>query len=232
MKILVFSDIHGNSYAYKSLLESKDYKTADLRICLGDYIAMGPQSNKVLKRAILENCIMLLGNNDSYVINGLPQDEKENMPQDRQEHIKYIQEILNPIYGNFIKLLPYSYEYMVGDKKLYFTHYAWESATNVKDAEIVPTVEEIANTYSDIDADYIFYGHKHEPYNFFDGKKHYHGVGALGMRYPANYCIISIDEDENITVEQKQLDYDFYLMKQDMLDQNYVCVDKFLKFFE
>ncbi len=232
MKIIVFSDLHGNIYALNNLLKTKDYKEADLRICLGDYVAMGPRPNETTKKITLENCIMLLGNNDSYVVNGLPHDEVVNMPKDRQQHIKYVRSILEPLNIGFLKMLPYHYVHQVGNKKLYFTHYAWEDNHNVKDCPINPTAHDLQQAFLDIDADYIFFGHKHEPVGAEVDGKVYCGVGSVGMSYPANYVVVDVDDNNNITITRKQLDYDFYRMKQDMLDQNYVCAETFLKFFD
>ena len=45
MKICVFSDIHGNYDSLRLLLDSEDFKNADIRICLGDIVVMGPYPN-------------------------------------------------------------------------------------------------------------------------------------------------------------------------------------------
>ena len=42
MKICVFTDIHGNLDAFKLLMQTEDFKSADLKICLGDAVVMGP----------------------------------------------------------------------------------------------------------------------------------------------------------------------------------------------
>ena len=129
-------------------------------------------------------------------------------------------------------MLPYYYEHTVGDKKLYFTHYAWEDKRNVKDCPINPTPIELDQAFGDIDADYIFFGHKHEPCGGEVNGKVYCGVGSVGMSYPANYVVVEIDQSNNVKIVRKQLDYDFGSMKQDMVSQDYICADTFLKFFD
>ncbi len=231
MKILVFSDMHSNIYALEQLLQTQDYKDSDLKIALGDYVVMGPRPNETMQKMLEQDCIKLIGNNDSYVANFLPQDEVQAMPLDRQQHIEYVRNILNPEYIDVLKNLPYEYVYKTKHHTLYFTHYAWEDKFNVKDCPITPTSQDLYQAFGDIKADYVFFGHKHEPVGGKINNTTYVGVGSLGMSYPANYVVVDIDNDDNITIIRKQLDYDFDSMRQDMLDQNYVCANTFLNFF-
>ena len=48
MKILVFSDVHGNLNALNALIETKDFKTADKIIFLGDVVFGASRPNECI----------------------------------------------------------------------------------------------------------------------------------------------------------------------------------------
>ena len=63
MKILVFSDIHGNFTALEAVLA--DAEPADAYWFLGDLVGYGPNPNECVERvSALPNLICLLGNHD------------------------------------------------------------------------------------------------------------------------------------------------------------------------
>ena len=48
MKLAIISDIHGNLYALRSVLEDIDEQKVDLTVCLGDLVGYGPHPNEVV----------------------------------------------------------------------------------------------------------------------------------------------------------------------------------------
>lgn len=230
MKVLVFSDIHANIYALQALMQTQDFKTADLKICLGDCIIMGPRPNEVLEIMTKLDCITLIGNNDSYVANFVLKKDAIAMGQERQQHIQYFKDIIKPEFIEWLKNRPYEYVLNTPKHKLYFTHYKWKNKYDINDSPYPICEKSIEDVYKDIDCDYIFYGHQHKPYQFINNK-HYYGVGSIGMIYPGNYAVIDIDDKGEVEVNYKALNYDFELMKNDMLKQNYICAKFFLTFF-
>ncbi len=48
MRIAVISDIHGNLYALREVLEDIDNQNIDSIICLGDLVGYGPHPNEVI----------------------------------------------------------------------------------------------------------------------------------------------------------------------------------------
>lgn len=206
MKICVFTDIHGNIDALNMLMQTEDFKSADLKICLGDAVVMGSYPNECCEALLDNKCIWLMGNHDSYIANGLPEEEYKFFLPDKVAHINYMRSVIKDKYKNIMKNLPKDYMVNVENKKLYFTHYIWETWDNVVDTPEIPTIENISEIYKNIEADYIFYGHEHKFSHFKDSQKEYICVGSLGLIYPGHYTVIETEE-KNIKIKHKTINY-------------------------
>jgi predicted phosphodiesterase len=69
MRILIYSDVHGNLPAFEAML--KNAGKCDGYICLGDLVNYGPWSNECVDLAVsLPNSILLMGNHEEAYING------------------------------------------------------------------------------------------------------------------------------------------------------------------
>ena len=231
MKICIFTDIHANLDALNKLICTDDFKNSDVKICLGDTVVMGPFPNECCKALLDNNCIWLMGNHDSYIANGLPEEEYQSFKQDKIDHQNYMREVVEDKYKQIMKNLPKEYVINVGDKKLYFTHYIWETWDNVIDNSEIPTAENISSIFKDVDADYIFYGHEHHASHFKCNSKEFVCVGSLGMVYPGHYTIVDIDEN-NMQITHKTINFDLDKYKQDILSANYPRAEKYVKFFK
>ena len=232
MKICIFSDVHGNYDSLKLLIDSEDFKSADMRICLGDAIVMGPYPNECIKTILDNNCIWLMGNHDSYIANGLPNEELQNFKPDKIAHQNYMSNKVNEEYKKIMRDLPKEYVLELNDKRLYFTHYIWETWDNVIDNPDVPTLENISQIFEHINADYIFYGHEHTFSHFKDLKREYVCVGSLGMKYPGHYTMVDIGERGNINIIHKAIKFDVNKCKDDILKAGYPRAEKYVKFLE
>jgi len=196
MKICVFTDIHGNIDALKKLIKTSDFQTADLKIFLGDAVVGGKFPNECCKALLDNNCVWLMGNHDSYIANGLPAEEYNYFNSDEIAHQNHMRQIIKVEYKGIMKNLPKDYIVNVGNKKIYFTHYIWETWDNVIDCPKIPNLENISDIYRTIDADYIFYGHEHKFSHFIGKNKEYICVGSLGMVNPGHYTMIETSNNE------------------------------------
>lgn len=231
MRVCVFSDIHGNYDSLKLLFNSGDFKGADIHVCLGDVVIMGPKPNECIEDILKNDCIWLCGNHDSYIANGLPQEELEKYNNDKLAHQQYMSNIIKDDYIEIMKKLPKDYLLTINGKKIYFTHYVWETSDNVIDEPQTLSLETVSNIFKHVDADYIFYGHDHNFSCFKDSKKEYICVGSLGLKYPGHYSLIDVDEAGNISVANKVINYDIDKFKCNVLKMAYPrakrCVELF-----
>lgn len=196
MKIIVFSDVHGNIESLNLLSLTNDYKTSDMKIFLGDAVIIGESPNECCEFLINQNCGWLLGNHDSYIANGLPFEERQQYSIDKIEQYNYMKKKIKNKLKKYIKSLNKFLWLELNDKKFYFTHYVWESDENVIDNPSIPTQDNIAEIFKAVKADYIFYGHEHNPSVFNSEQTKYICVGSLGVNSKGYYCVINIDNNE------------------------------------
>jgi predicted phosphodiesterase len=71
MRVGFISDIHGNLFALDAVLADLEQKQVDRLVCLGD-ICFGPQAHECLDRVRELGCPVILGNWDSWSIEGFP----------------------------------------------------------------------------------------------------------------------------------------------------------------
>lgn len=69
MKIVVFSDIHGNGYSFDGFLDALSTIEYDEVIFLGDFFGYYYDQNRIIEYCIENNFICLRGNHDQYLLN-------------------------------------------------------------------------------------------------------------------------------------------------------------------
>ena len=208
MKIFVFSDVHGDKYSLEALDGNSDFVNADMRIFLGDFVTFGPHSEEVVQWFKSRNDVMcLIGNNDSYVVNGLTDEEREEKSKQKLDHVAIVRNELSDSSVEYLQSLPKEYEMNIDGKSVLFCHFNWESDTEVCIESATPedkttTVE----SFKGRDYDYIVYGHVHTPSTLYDGNKVLYGVGSFGVLYPGRYTMI--DTTNGFSVIRKKMSYD------------------------
>lgn len=83
MRILVFSDIHGNAIGLEALLADVSGESFDQLVCLGDAIQGGPQPREVLAKLRELNCPVVMGNADDWLLTG-QESGAENISDERR----------------------------------------------------------------------------------------------------------------------------------------------------
>ena len=220
MKICVYSDVHGNIEALNKLMETDDYKNADLRLFLGDAVAMGPCPNECVKSIFESGDKWFMGNHDSYMAYGLPVEEYPFFRGDKKEHQAYMRSLVEDTYKEKIKALSKFEYFTFGNKKFYFTHYMWDNDILISDELKDNSIKNLNNLFKGVEADYIVFGHEHSPFEVIGNKTSYICVGSLGMKYKGNYVMIDI-EGNNVNIQHKQIDYDVKKVKKIMLERDY-----------
>ena len=194
MKIFVFTDIHGSLNCLSALLKTKDYIEADKRIFLGDVVFGCSRPNECIDILDKEDIICILGNNDSYIADHIPDIDWSEFDNSKKVQLQWMTtHILNrnkAIMKNWQKDLLLD----INNVKFYFTHYPWENYnndTNVIDIPIQINLDAREQMFKDIDANYYIFGHEHKSNHFESNNKHYYCIGSSSLKCPGSYLIIN-----------------------------------------
>lgn len=225
MKICIFTDIHGNITSLNQFVKTKDFLEADKRIYLGDTVMTCLHPNECIELLNQYDCINLLGNNDSYIINNIKQEDSEKYKQ-----IMFTRNLVLEKNKNIMKKWDKEFYLNIDGIKLYFTHYPWQDDVNCFYVLKEKTLEKRQELFKHIDADYIFFGHEHLPNIFEDKKKKYICVGSLGLSQPCLYLMVTI-ENGNIEIEEKSFaqnfDFEIETVKKSSLPK--ICKDSIIE---
>lgn len=219
MKLAVITDIHGNEPALKAVLQEIDTRGDIEEIwCLGDMIAMGPDSNEVLDLLFARPDVqMITGNHDEAILSLLSGEGHPESYKHTREHHGWIADRLNPEHIAKLKKLPRILEKEVNGKRILGIHYHIEETkrqVHIKDEPfysiLEPTLENMEHMYGNYSADIICFGHNH-PEHLFQTERHiYLNPGALGVSEggTAPYGVIEISENKEAVVTIHQVPYD------------------------
>lgn len=210
MKILVFTDIHGNLSALKQIIKTDDFKTADKRIFLGD-VAFGFERPNQCIKIINKTCECIAGNNDLYVSDHIPDVDLPEFAQSKLIQWKYWIKNISRKNKKIINSWPKEIALTINNIQFYFTHYPWEEYNNdinVVDTPIKKSLKTRERLFKNIDADYIIFGHEHYTNCFANKKKHFYCVASAGLTKRASYLVIEVI-DNQVTLTEKFIEFDY-----------------------
>lgn len=209
MRYAIFSDIHGNLQALETIMEDIKKNEFDKVICLGDVIALGPNSKECLDIIINNNVNMVLGNHELYYLKGTSIDNK--IENGEKEHQLWVSDSLNDKHFKFLNKCPITLEEENGSDKIDFQHFLIKNVENQYPFENIEIVknDDIYKKIEPIDARYIFIGHEHEAFQTNIDNKTLIDVGSSGCikENETFYTILTIDK-ENVNIEKKILKFD------------------------
>ena len=165
-KIAIISDIHGNLEALQSVLKDIKGKQINKIICLGDIIAKGTHQQECVE-LVKNSCdIVLKGNCDEYFTSDIDLSTKSKREVER---INWNKSKLSNKNINYLKTLPYCYEFYMSGRLIRLFHAHPQKID--KFAGNIDTIDRLYelflpsdNTISDLKADVVIYGHIHTPY--------------------------------------------------------------------
>ena len=228
MKICIFGDVHGNIKQLKKLTETQDFLNADLRICIGDMVGLGPYQKECMDLIEKFNYVMLLGNHEARMTKLIDDLDPIADPDiclqfdiNRKRLKKYLPKF---------QTLPRYYKLTLANKKFYFTHYGWhnDNMSNKYYALRNKSLTEQFGLAPD-EYDYVFYGHIHSPSVTQEGKTQFINIGSLGLKCPSNYYMI-YEQDGNIEFEHKFLEFDKDEFLKECKKLNYPKWEQFLNY--
>lgn len=220
ISIAVLSDIHGNSWALKKVLEDIRLRSPDLIINLGDslYGPLNPSGTYELIRK--SRMVSICGNEDRLIF------EKESHKY-KNDTLTYVRDQLSAEALNWLKSLAHQATY---PDLLYACHGTPCSDNKYLIHKVINSIivrrenSEIHNLIGDISERIILCGHSHLPSvvetcgriiinpgsvgcpAFDDSYPEYHRVENASPR--SNYCILKINS-QGLKIEQISLEYAF-----------------------
>lgn len=218
MKFALIADVHGNAPALRAVLDEIDSRQNIKEIfCLGDMIAIGPDTNEVLDLLFSRSDVsMITGNHDEAVLALITGEEHPESHAHVKEHHQWIAERLDPAFVPLLKKLPRVLHRQIEGRTLFFSHYGIDKKKAERPISSdpflpieEPSLENLEKIFADQSADLIGFGHHHPLHYFQDEKTTYLNPGALGCsaKPAASYAIITI-EDGGMEVALYEAVYD------------------------
>ena len=229
MKLAIITDIHGNELALRAVLKEIDARGDIEEIwCLGDMIAMGPDSNEVLEILFERKDVqMITGNHDEAILSLLSGEGHPVSYKHTREHHEWIANRLKSEHVAKLEKLPRILEKEVNGTRILGIHYHIEEQKrelHIKDEPFYSIMEATRHTwghiYPDVSADIICFGHHHPKHLFSNDRHIYLNPGALGVSKEdtAPYGIIDLSGKEAVvSIHQVAYDKKAFLKKFDTL---------------
>lgn len=206
MKILIYSDVHGNLPAFEKMISLE--KEINKYICLGDLVNYGPWSNECVDLAVsLPNSTLILGNHEEAFIKGLYPGT-------------------NPLVQDFFKTTFSKFNKFETIKK-------FELETKLDDFICRHTIGNIyiyPDTDLVLDKNYII-GHSHHQFKYINNNFILYNTGSVGQNRmfinELNYLVY----DSNLkSIEMKSAIYDLNIVINEMKNLAYPknCLDYYI----
>lgn len=219
MNIAVISDIHGNIFALKAVLEDIKNRNVDTIICLGDLVGYGPFPNEVIDLIRKEDILVIMGNYDAAVVcNDIKyiQDNQLN----RSFALPWSVNEVNENNKKYLKRLPEDITVVDKGKIITFIHGSIRSINEYL-KEDSKEAEEVMKEY---DGDILVCAHTHLPYMKKYGEKLLINDGSVGKpkigRPNATYGILTYDKDI-IGFEIIEISYEYEKTIKAMEERNF-----------
>ena len=181
IKIGIITDIHNNIIALDSILKVFANDKCGEVICCGDIIGIGPFPEETVKKVkSIRNIKCVLGNHETYLINGLEVPYPDSMGEDEVAHHLWVHSQLGEDSKEFISLLPYKLYIEEEGFKIAVMHYCLDDNNQYINCKQNPTADDCDLMFADVEADIIIYGHNHETSVNKGKEKFYINCGSLG----------------------------------------------------
>lgn len=207
MKILVYSDVHGNLPAFEAILDHVG--SFDSSICLGDLVNYGPWNDECVDLAVsLPHLALIVGNHEEAFIQGSYQGSNT-----------LVKAFFAQVAPNFNRM---------EEIKSFITSYSqggWVFRHTVFESYIYP------DTKVQLDADYVI-GHSHHQFRYDNSGHTLFNVGSVGQnRLFINLASYAVWDSETGVIELKNVEYNVDVVIQKMKTLRYpnACVEYYEK---
>lgn len=210
VKVAIITDVHGNNRALKAVLEDIDSQPNVEHIyCLGDMVAIGPDTDEVLATLFgREDISMITGNHEDAVLSIFQGQEPASSDEERAHH-EWIVQHTDKIFLLKLLDLPRSLRVEHEGKSMLLVHYHLDFRGNFLPIDRDPSSEKLNTIYNGNQTDMVCFGHHHPVHFFESAERIYLNPGALGCcdRPVARYAVLDIDST-GIVTKLKEIPYD------------------------
>jgi putative phosphoesterase len=219
MKIGVLSDIHGNHYALKEVLNDARLENVNRLIILGDLVGYYYYPNLVLDLISEWGFDIIKGNHEEILFNILDHPKSIELINNKYGtgHQCAIDK-LNDIQLNFLRSLPETKSIIINGVSILMTHGSpWS-----KDLYIYPDADkEIVKKFDNFNYDFILFGHTHYACSFKTANGFALNPGSVGQsRQNGGKAYWSIIDTINKSYQFKITDYDATALKKEILEKD------------
>jgi len=209
LKVAIMTDVHGNAPALRAVLNDIDSQPGiEHTYCLGDMIAIGPDTNQVLDILFSRQDIsMILGNHEDAVLAVLAGREPGSPGTERVHHF-WVAKCIEPRFASALRQLPRKLVREHGDQRLLLLHYH-ENDGRLQAVDREPSVERLEAMYCNSGAQAVCFGHHHPRHFFRSPARVYVNPGSLGCYHLplARYAVLHCGSGR-VTVEMKEIPYE------------------------
>lgn len=232
MKIALFSDVHGNLQALNAVLDSIKEENVDRIICLGDVIAIGPNSRECLDLIIDNNITLLLGNHEIYYLYGPQKVADPTISEGEIQHQEFIKNQLADKHYKFLKTCPINLIINYKNKVIHLSHFLLEDKNKLLPFYPLNILKEDYDYIVDeIGADYIFIGHKHMTFKEKINNTEFIDIGSCGARRNNTTSYYILELKDGISYEEKIINYDRESFEETMNNCDYPDIDMIKRIF-
>ena len=206
MRIVFFSDIHGNQYAFESLLKNLSVDKPDKVIFGGDVFGYYYGQKCIIDSLMETDWECIMGNHDCYMLKLLHDEEMLGslVAKYGKSYAENLQELTeNEI--NYIRSFKSRIDIRVDGLNLVFLH---GSVADPLNGRIYPdTVFDDLSMYNGID--YVFMGHTHHKMiKRLDNGTVLVNPGSVGQQRDGKGCTYIVFNSESQEIDVKTIEYD------------------------
>jgi predicted phosphodiesterase len=210
MRIIVVTDVHANLPALRAALNEINTNGYDAFVVTGDTIGIGPYPGECLDLLLnAPNTCFVMGNHESYFVNGLPKPQLSGMSDGEVQHQLWTHGRLEPQLRKTMAKWPYRLDWNIEGVAVTFLHYA----LTVSGQDFVPVIRrplltDLERIFISLNSTLVFYGHDHSPTDC-QGRSRYVNPGPLGCSREAvaTYCLGEFSGGR-FNIEHRSVAYD------------------------
>ncbi len=218
MRIVVFSDIHGNYQALEAILQDIKIYGYDKIVCLGDIATLGPQPLEVIDSLLDLRCEFVLGNHDQALL----EPEKAQQLQIAEPLISTIHWCLEKLDSNRLSLIKSFKKYLQLNISQHNNVIFYHGSPDSNTENIFPDtpIEKLTQFIDDFSSNIFIGGHTHIQMLRQEAGCYFINPGSTGCPFKcskvdnipeilpwAEYAIVNIKK--NVTnIQLKRVFYD------------------------